>query len=117
MGPRKELTKEEISAITSLNIGGKGSKEIASITGVALCSVGQKKCRDTGGIILSPSQKKRTWRPHVTSSRTLKILKHQVDNDPCISAKLLIEKNLSILQDISVHAIQKHLLDNLKFKY
>ncbi|MPC99887.1 hypothetical protein E2C01_095332 [Portunus trituberculatus] len=91
MGLRKELTKDQISGISTLSQVGKGNKEIAAITGVTLCSVQRwtKKCRDAGGSVPLPSEKKRTRRPRVTSTRTLKILKCQVDNEPRISAKEL----------------------------
>lgn len=50
MGKVKELTSEQITAITSLCKAGKSNKEIASITGVSLRSVQRwtKKFRDCG---------------------------------------------------------------------
>ena len=66
MGPRKELTKERITTIPSLSLGGKAKKEIAAITGVAMRSVqcwaknnGEKlQCRDA---VLPPHQNKKKW--------------------------------------------------------
>lgn len=119
MGPRKELTEGQIASITSLSLVGKGNKEIAAITGVALRSVQRwtKKCRDAGGVVSPSHAKKRTGRPRITSTRTLKVLKRQVDNEPRISAKELKENNPRLLQDVSVRTIQKRLRDDLKFQY
>lgn len=97
---------------------GKGNKEIADITGVTLYSVQHwtKKCKDTGGVV-PPFSEKKTGRPHITSMRTLKVLKRQVDNEPRIGAKELKENNPRFLHDISVQTIQKCLRDDLKFQY
>ncbi|KAG0721643.1 Transposable element Tcb1 transposase [Chionoecetes opilio] len=118
MGLGKELTKEQIAAISSLILVGKDNKEISAITGLALRSVQRwtKKCKDAGES--DPLlQKKRTGKARLTSQRTLKVLQHQVDLEPCISAKELREKNPRLFQDVSVRTIQRCLRDDLCFQY
>ncbi|KAG0718219.1 Transposable element Tcb1 transposase [Chionoecetes opilio] len=118
MGRGKELTKEQITAISSLILGEKDNKEISAITGLALRSVQRwtKKCKDAGEADL-PLQKKRTGKARLTSQTTLKVLQRQVNLEPRISAKELREKNPRLLQDVSVRTIQRRLRDDLCFQY
>lgn len=116
MGKVKELASEQIAAVTSLCKAGKSNKEIASITGVSLRSVQRwtKKFRDCGNTD-PPLQKKSTGRPRKTTLRTLKVLRRQVDNKPCITAPELKEKNPLLLSHVSVRTVQRRLHDDLKF--
>ncbi|KAG0716278.1 Transposable element Tcb1 transposase [Chionoecetes opilio] len=118
MGRGKELTKEQIAAISSLILVGKDNKEISAITGLALRSVQRwtKKCKDAGESD-PPLRKKRTGKARLTSQRTLKVLQCQVDLEPRISAKELREKNPRLLQAVSVRTIQRRLRDDLCFQY
>ena len=112
------MTKEQIAAITSLSLVGKENREIAVITDVVLHSVQRwtKKIRDVEGAD-PPLQKKRPGRPRVTSVMTLKVMKHQMDSEPHISAKELKEKNPRLLHSISVCTIQISLQNEFKFQY
>lgn len=103
MAPRKEQTKEQITAVTSLSLGGRENKETAAIMGLELCSVQwwTKQNRDAGGTDL-PLQKKRPGRPHVTYVRILKVIKHQVDVESRISTKELKEKVSRVLHSTEI---------------
>ena len=105
VGQWDKLTKDQIAVVNSLRV--KGNKEILAITGSALRSVKSwmKRCRDAVDTDLS-LQNKRTGKACLTSHRILEVLQRQLDLEPRISAKKLKEKNLKLLQDVSVHTIQ-----------
>lgn len=70
-GGSKMLTKEQISAIASLKLGGKSNREIAVINSIALQIMQHwtKKNREGGDEGL-PLHKKRSVRPCISSKRT-----------------------------------------------
>ena len=118
MGGGKDLTQDQIAAITSLSLVGKSNKEISIISGVSLRSVQRwtKKKREAGDADV-PLHKKRPGRPRKNSQRTLKLLQRQVELEPRITAKELKERNKQLLENTSVRTIQKRLRDDLGFQH
>ncbi|XP_064082559.1 uncharacterized protein LOC135198676 isoform X3 [Macrobrachium nipponense] len=111
----EQLRPDQIASITSLCRAGKSNKEIACLTSLSLRSVQRwtKKFRD-GGAVDPPLQGKSTGRPRKITTGTLKVLRKQVDADPCLRAPQLKEKNPVLLGNVSVRTVQRRLSDNLK---
>ena len=88
MGRHKNLTNEQIAAVTSLSKAKQSNKEISKITGINLRSVQRwaKKFRDSinGEVAL---QGKSTVRAREIGSRTLTILMREVENNPSLIAR------------------------------
>ena len=88
MGRYKNLTNEQIAAVTSLSKAKQSNKEISKITGINLRSLQRwaKKFRDSinGEAAL---QGKSTVRAREIGSRTLTILMREVENNPSLIAR------------------------------
>ena len=87
MGLGKNLSTEQLAAVTSLCKAGHSNQEISNITGVSHRSV----CRWTKVFRESPDgtiplQKKKPGKAPKTDRRALNIIKRQLDNNPRLSA-------------------------------
>ncbi|MPC32990.1 Transposable element Tc1 transposase [Portunus trituberculatus] len=67
------------------------------------------------GVVATPEQKKRPRRGCRTSSRTINVVKRQVDACHQITARELKEQNPQLLGQVSVRMVQRCLHDNLEF--
>ena len=88
MGLGKNLSTEQLAAVTSLCKAGHCNKEISMLTGVSLRSVQRwtKVFRDSPDGEL-PLQKKPPGRPRKTDKRALNIVKRQLDSNPRMTAR------------------------------
>ena len=88
MGRHKNLTNEQIAAVTSLSKAKQSNKEISKITGINLRSVQRwaKKIKDSinGEVALQGIS---TVRAREIGSRTLTILMREVENNPSLIAR------------------------------
>ena len=117
MGDKKDLTKEQIKVIVSLHKAERPVREIARIVGVMRrCVQKWRRKFRMGGEVVTPQQKKRPGRVRKTSSRTLNVVKRQVDACPQITARELREQNPQLLGQVSVRTVQRRLHNDLEFR-
>ena len=101
MGPRKLISKAQISVICALVRENKSNLEIAAITGIALRSVQRwtKIYRVAGGDA-SPPPHKPKGRKRCVSQRTLNIIRRQLEAHPRIHSKELKARNPALLSGV-----------------
>ena len=117
MAAGRELKSEDITAIAALFKAGKSNKQIATITGIKLRTVQlwSKKIREHGGTGL-PTHKKRPGKKPLTSSRTLQIIKRQLESNPKLTARQVKEQNPSLLGQVSTRTGRRRIHDDRGFR-
>lgn len=118
MGRYRPVSSDDISAIVSLHKAGHSVSDIAENTGISVTSVRRwvSRISNSGGENL-PRKKVPTGRPRKTYSRTLNIIKRDVEKVPSISARQLKENNSALLGQVSLRTVQRRVHDDLRFKH
>ena len=116
MGLGKNLSTEQLAAVTSLCKAGHSNQEISNLTGVSLRSVQRwtKVFRESpDGTI--PLQKKQPGKPKKTDRRALNIIKRQLDNNPRLSARQIKESNPALFSHVSLATVKRLINKKLQF--
>ena len=116
MGLGKNLSTEQLAAVTSLCKAGHCNKEISMLTGVSLRSVQRwtKVFRDSPDGEL-PLQKKPPGRPRKTDKRALNIVKRQLDSNPRMTAREIRESNPALFSHVSISTVGRLAHEKLQF--
>ncbi|XP_064106980.1 uncharacterized protein LOC135215955 [Macrobrachium nipponense] len=107
----KNTSHDNNERVVELHKVGKRNHEIAKITGVNEKTVSQllqKWCQAGSGDNV-PEHKHGGGRSLKIPTKTLRLLRHQLDLNPSITAKELKEKNPKLLRNVSVRTIQRNI--------
>lgn len=113
----KNTSRDNIVRVVELHTVGKRNREIAEITGVNEKTVSRllQKWRQAGSGDNVPEHKHGGGRPLKIPTKTLRLLKRQLDLNPSITAKELKEKNPKLLRDVAVRTIQHNIQKRLEY--
>lgn len=114
MAPSRIISQATINSIWSLHKAGFGAKRIVEETGVAKRTVERwlKRCREAadGG---APEHLPKCGRPRKCNTKTLHLIKRQLNVTPTSTARELKENNPALLSDVSVRSVQRYVLRDL----
>ncbi|XP_064107946.1 uncharacterized protein LOC135216504 [Macrobrachium nipponense] len=113
----KNTSHDNIVRVVKLHKVGNRNREIVKITAVNEKTVSRllQKWRRAGSGDNVPEHKHGRGRSLKIPTKTLRLLRRQLDLNPSITAKELKEKNPKLLRNVSVRTIQRNIQKRLEY--